>query len=55
MQNWEYYIFNEPEKKAYAEELNHFGKDGWELVSTVFDESGEVIKYIFKRPVIEGK
>jgi hypothetical protein len=58
MTKWEYIYFTEAEKEgsslhppSHKERLNDLGKDGWELVSVVFDSTGLVKKLYFKRPL----
>lgn len=54
---WEYKIVNINSsvwKKELAtkveEQLNTYGKDGWELVDVYFDHRGILERCIFKRP-----
>jgi len=35
----------------HKEKLNELGKEGWELVSVVFDQTGKVQKLYFKRQI----
>ena len=58
MNRWEYLYFTDVEKETstlhppgHKEKLNELGKEGWELVNVVFNQSGEVKKLYFKRPV----
>jgi len=58
MTRWEYLYFTDAEKDASAlhppthkEKLNELGKQGWELVGLVSDQSGRVQKLYFKRPL----
>jgi len=60
MTRWEYLYFTDAEKEtsplhppAHKERLNEFGKQGWELVGVVADQSGRVQKLYFKRPLGE--
>ncbi len=61
MTRWEYLYFTDAEKDtstlhppAHKEKLNELGKQGWELVSLVADQSGRVQKLYFKRPLEPG-
>ncbi|HXX34478.1 MAG TPA: DUF4177 domain-containing protein [Thermodesulfobacteriota bacterium] len=56
MTRWEYLYFTDAEKEtstlhppAHKERLNELGREGWELVSVVFDQAGKVQKLYFKR------
>jgi hypothetical protein len=56
MARWEYLYFTDAEKEtltlhppAHKEKLNELGKEGWELVSVVSDQTGKVQKLYFKR------
>jgi hypothetical protein len=56
MARWEYLYFTDADKEtsilhppAHKEKLNELGKEGWELVSVVFDQTGKVQKLYFKR------
>jgi hypothetical protein len=58
MTRWEYLYFTDAEKETstlhppgHKEKLNELGKDGWELVSVIFDQKGQVQKLYFKRPI----
>ena len=58
MTSWEYLYFTGAEKEtstlhppAPKEKLNELGKEGWELVSVVFDQKGKAQKLYFKRPI----
>jgi hypothetical protein len=58
MTRWEYLYFTDAEKDAstlhppaHKEKLNELGKQGWELVGLVADQSGRVQKLYFKRPL----
>ena len=60
MTKWEYLYFTDAEKDAstfhppaHKERLNELGKQGWELVGLVADQSGRVQKLYFKRPLGE--
>ena len=60
MTKWEYLYFTDAEKDAstlhppaHKERLNGLGKQGWELVGLVADQSGRVQKLYFKRPLGE--
>jgi hypothetical protein len=51
MTRWEYLYFTDAEKDpstlhppVHKEKLNELGKEGWELVSVVFDQTGKVQK-----------
>ena len=59
MARWEYLYFTDAEKETstlhppgHKEKLNELGKEGWELVSVVFDQTGKVQKLYFKRQII---
>ena len=61
MTKWEYLYFTDAEKDAstlhppaHKERLNELGKQGWELVGLVSDQSGRVQKLYFKRPLGES-
>lgn len=61
MARWEYLYFTDAEKEtstlhppAHKEKLNELGKDGWELVSVVSDQTGKVQKLYFKREKKSG-
>lgn len=58
MQKWEYISFaryagqwtdDKFDGRTVQEKLSDFGKEGWELVSVVYDSSG--YNYYLKRPV----
>ncbi len=58
MTRWEYLYFTDAEKETptlhpptHKERLNELGRQGWELVSLVADQSGRVQKLYFKRPL----
>jgi len=58
MAKWEYLYFTDVEKEAstlhppsHKERLNELGRQGWELVSVVFDQKGKVEKLYFKRQI----
>jgi len=58
MARWEYLYFTDAEKEtstlhppSHKERLNQLGKEGWELVSVVFDRTGKVEKLYFKRQI----
>jgi hypothetical protein len=58
MTRWEYLYFTEAEKEtatlhppAHKERLNQLGKEGWELIAVVPDQTGKVQKLYFKRPI----
>ena len=58
MTRWEYLYFTDAERETstlhppgHKEKLNELGKDGWELVSVVFDQAGRVQKLYFKRQI----
>lgn len=58
MSKWEYLYFTDVEKETsslhppgHKEKLNELGKEGWELVSVVFDNAGRVKKLYFKRQI----
>jgi len=58
MARWEYLYFMDAEKETttlhpptHKERLNELGKEGWELVSVVFDQRGKVEKLYFKRQI----
>jgi len=57
MQKWEYDTVNPSNQaKLSRDELNAWGKEGWELVSVVFasgfeGEYGDGYVYVFKRPI----
>ena len=60
MTKWEYLYFTDAEKETstlhppkHKERLNDLGKQGWELVGLVADQSGRVQKLYFKRPLGE--
>jgi hypothetical protein len=60
MTRWEYLYFTDAEKDAstlhpptHKERLNELGRQGWELVGLVADQSGQVQKLYFKRPLGE--
>jgi hypothetical protein len=59
MTRWEYLYFTDAERETstlhppgHKEKLNELGKDGWELVSVVFDREGRVQKLYFKRQIV---
>lgn len=49
---WEYNVLVADGGTKVREELNAFGKEGWELVSAVSIPAGSIslTSYIFKRP-----
>ena len=58
MTRWEYLYFTDVEKDTstlhpptHKEKLNELGKQGWELVGLIGDQSGRVQKLYFKRPL----
>ena len=58
MARWEYLYSTDAEKEtgalhppAHKEKLNELGKEGWELVSVVFDQTGKVQKLYFKKQI----
>ena len=58
MTKWEYLYFTDVEKGAsslhspgHKEKLNELGREGWDLVSVVFDSEGRVQKLYFKREI----
>jgi len=58
MTRWEYLYFTDAEKEtstlhppAHKEKLNELGREGWELVSVVFDQKGRVQELYFKREI----
>ena len=56
MDRWEYYITPFPVKYPVLLEhdLNHLGKEGWELVTTIKHHYTDTTQYgIFKRKVIK--
>ena len=60
MTRWEYLYFTDAEKDTstlppptHKERLNELGRQGWELVGLVADQSGRVQKLYFKRPLGE--
>ena len=61
MARWEYLYFTDSDKEtstlpppAHKERLNELGKEGWELVSVVSDQKGQVQKLYFKRETKTG-
>jgi hypothetical protein len=61
MARWEYLYFTDADKEtstlhppSHKERLNELGKEGWELVSVVFDQTGHVQKLYFKRETKTG-
>jgi len=59
MTRWEYLYFTDAERETstlhppgHKEKLNELGKDGWELVSVIFDQKGQVQKLYFKRQIV---
>jgi len=59
MTRWEYLYFTDADKETsilhppgHKEKLNELGKDGWELVSVIFDQKGRVQKLYFKRQIV---
>ncbi len=60
MTKWEYLYFTDAEKEAsslhppaHKERLNELGRQGWELIGLVADQTGRVQKLYFKRPLGE--
>jgi hypothetical protein len=58
MTRWEYLYFTDVEKvsstlhpPSHKERLNELGREGWELVSLIADQTGTVQKMYFKRPL----
>ena len=56
MTGWEYLYFTDADKEtstlhppAHKERLNELGREGWELVSVVFDQTGKVPRLYVKR------
>ena len=59
MTRWEYLYFTDAERETstlhppgHKEKLNELGKEGWELVSVIFDQKGQVQKLYFKRQIV---
>ncbi len=61
MTRWEYLYFTDAEKEtstlhppAHKEKLNELGKEGWELVSVVFDQkAGDGSRHVVCLPSID--
>jgi hypothetical protein len=50
MQKWEYRM-EMFDRWQFAEDIQHFGNEGWELVTVLCPEPGKAVYiYYFKRP-----
>ena len=50
MQKWQYFVTTMTDH-VQTDAVNEFGKDGWELVSVVYNQSTYESTLFFKRPL----
>jgi hypothetical protein len=56
MQKWEYMIISAKVGDGFTRSeatkmVNHLGGEGWELVTSTSDSTGNQVKLFFKRPI----